>query len=186
MSSVGVRRDVLLRILRAGVHETCLELVRRTKRRRSCWVRKWIERRARMGASSNLLRELAAEDPKSYLNMMRMSEVKFDELLDMITPHIRKQNTTMRSALPCKLKLQITLRYLATGDSFMSLQYLFRVPHNTISVFLPEVLKALYEVLNDFIKVSIKLICWGFQTLSPFLSHLFFWNNLILRQNFYL
>ena len=37
------------------------------------------------------------------------------------------------------LKLAITLRFLATGMSFRSLAFSFRVAHNTISLFIPEV-----------------------------------------------
>ncbi|MEW8547456.1 MAG: transposase family protein [Candidatus Thiodiazotropha sp.] len=42
-------------------------------------------------------------------------------------------------------KLVITLRFLATGMSFKSLQYGFRVGHNTISLFVPEVCRAIFE-----------------------------------------
>ena len=43
------------------------------------------------------------------------------------------------------LKLVITLRFLATGDSYHSLEYSFRVAHNTIAKFVPEVCNAIYE-----------------------------------------
>ncbi|XP_072387073.1 uncharacterized protein [Diabrotica undecimpunctata] len=59
----------------------------------------------------------------------------------------------MREALPARLKLQITLRFLATGDSYASLEALYRVPKCSISLFLPEVLDAIYEGLQDYIKV---------------------------------
>jgi hypothetical protein len=52
------------------------------------------------------------------------------------------------------LKLEITLRYLATGDSFSSLAYLFRVPKCTISKFIPVACAAIYEALGDFLKVN--------------------------------
>lgn len=61
----------------------------------------------------------------------------------------------MRQALSPKLKLQVTLRYLSTGDSFSTLASIYRVPKNTISNFLLEVCTAIYDVLNEFIKVSI-------------------------------
>jgi len=62
---------------------TNLELKRKRK-----WVREWIARREKLGASTNLLRELAAEDPTGYMNVLRINSVKFEELLDMITPEI--------------------------------------------------------------------------------------------------
>jgi len=52
------------------------------------------------------------------------------------------------------VKLQITLRYLAAGDSFGSLEALYRVPRTMISKFLSEVLNAIYLSLEDFIKVG--------------------------------
>lgn len=70
---------------------------------------------------------------------------------------LKKEDTAMRMAIPVAIKLEVTLRYLATGDSFKSLEYLFRVPESTISMFLPEVLSAISRVLQPFIEVS-KLI----------------------------
>ncbi len=43
------------------------------------------------------------------------------------------------------LKLAITLRYLATGASYRDLAFAFRVAHNTISLFIPEVCQAIFE-----------------------------------------
>lgn len=50
-----------------------------------------------------------------------------------------------RKALDPQLKLAITLRYLATGDSYHSLMYGFRVPHNTISKVIREVCQAIVD-----------------------------------------
>jgi len=59
-----------------------------------------------------------------------MDGAQFDALLQMIDGLIRKQDTKMRMAIPTVTKLEITLRvrYIATEDSFKSLEYLFRVP----------------------------------------------------------
>jgi len=61
----------------------------------------------------------------------------------------------MRMALPAKLKLQIACRYLATGDSVATLQYMYRVPKCSISKFLPEIFDAIYEALMNYIEVKI-------------------------------
>jgi len=53
-------------------------------------------------------------------------------------------------AIPAEFKLNITLRFLATGYSFDNLQYLFKIPKNAISTFIPEVLDAIHNALLDF------------------------------------
>ena len=58
------------------------------------------------------------------------------------------------TAVNAKTKLQVTSRYLATGDSFKSLEFLFSVPKNTISKFIPETYEAINKTLNEFIQVS--------------------------------
>lgn len=126
----------------------------KNRKKRRFWVRQWILRRNRLGASETLLKELALEDIEGYRNHLRMSEEKFNELLSKVHDCIKKQDTMMRQAISPKLKLQVTLRYLATGDSFSTLASVYRVPKNTISMFLGEVCRAIYDALQDFIKVS--------------------------------
>ncbi|XP_071581738.1 uncharacterized protein [Temnothorax nylanderi] len=122
--------------------------LKRMKRR--YWVRKWIARRE---AALQFIEELGAEDNQTYLNMFRITQERFQDLLGMVSAKLQKQDTHMRPALSPKLKLQIVLRYLATGDSLASLQLLFRVPKCTISIFLPKVLHIIHEALKDFIKI---------------------------------
>ncbi|RVE47640.1 hypothetical protein evm_007737 [Chilo suppressalis] len=52
-----------------------------------------------------------------------------------------------------KVKLEVTLRYLATGDSLHTLEALYRVGRSTISIFLPEVCEAIYSALKDYIRI---------------------------------
>lgn len=60
----------------------------------------------------------------------------------------------MRDAIPAITKLEITLRFLATGDSYKSLEALYRVGNSTISGFIPTVCSEIASALKDFIKVS--------------------------------
>lgn len=72
----------------------------------------------------------------------------------MVSPLIKKEDTIMRNAISPGERLAVTLRFLATGDSFMSLQYLFRIPQSTISRIIPDVCDAIYKVLMpEFMKV---------------------------------
>jgi hypothetical protein len=65
---------------------------------------------------------------------VRLGGAQFEALLQMMDGMIKKEDTKMRMAIPTATTLEITLRYLATGDSFKSLEYLFRVPEPTISL----------------------------------------------------
>ncbi|XP_034039667.1 putative nuclease HARBI1 [Thalassophryne amazonica] len=95
------------------------------------------------------MKELHAEDVSAFTNFMRLEPPAFLELLTRIAQRITKQDTNYRKALEPGLKLAITLRFLATGNSYKSLQYGFRVAHNTISVFVPQVCQAIIEELSD-------------------------------------
>ena len=63
---------------------------------------------------------------------MRLSRNDFDYLLKQIGPKIQRMDTNMRLSLSAKDKLIITLRYLATGDSYKTLEYAFRVCRNFV------------------------------------------------------
>lgn len=94
-----------------------------------------------------MLKELETEEPRIYSEFVRLDFRQFQQLLAMVTPHIQKQDTVMRQSISPGERLMLTLRFLATGDPFESLQYLFRIPTTTISRIIPEVLDAIYNVL---------------------------------------
>jgi hypothetical protein len=60
----------------------------------------------------------------------------------------------MRSAIPITSRLAITLRFVATGDSYRTWMYLFKVHFSFICCIVPEVFEALIDSLKEFIKVS--------------------------------
>ena len=117
---------------------------RRRRRPRTWWVRPWltVERRISIGQYDQLLQELRMEDQTFFFNYLRMEPPLFDELLHRVGPRITKGNTNWRPALEPGLKLAVTIRYLATGERYSSLQYQFRVAHNTICLFIPYACRA--------------------------------------------
>ena len=66
-----------------------------------------------------------------------------DKRKHRIEGRIEKKDTWYRKSLPPGLKLSITLRQLAFGDSYPILSYNFRVPPNTISLIVNEVCDAI-------------------------------------------
>lgn len=140
-------------MLLAGISAAILMLKkvrkRRNKRQRSIWMKDYLKTR-----NFGIIRQLELNENILFKNFMRMSMRDFYLLLEMIKPKIIKKNTRFREAIPAEVKLAITLRYLATGDSFMSLMYLFKVSKQFISSMLPEVLRAIIEALQDHVQVS--------------------------------
>ena len=115
----------------------------RQQQRRRHWVRQWLIRRPMYGMYEKLMGELEREDVLGFRNSIRIEPARFYELLQRIGDRITKQNTFYRKPLEPGLKLAITLRYYATGDSYHSLMYSFRVAHNTISEIVLDVSSAI-------------------------------------------
>jgi hypothetical protein len=113
--------------------EELREIVREKGRKRGRKCINWIARRESLGVANCLFRELSSEDPQEYRKRMRLSVEKFGELLRLVESYISKTDTVMKAAIPARLKLEVTLRFLASGDFFSSLALLFRIPSCTIS-----------------------------------------------------
>ena len=118
---------------------------RRKRKRREVWVRPWIGRRRQFGLYDQLLVKLRQEDQKLFKNFMRMPPDMFDELLARVGPRITKQTTRYREPLEPGLKLALTLRHLASGSTYAAMKYGWRVPHNTQSLVVREVCKAIID-----------------------------------------
>ncbi|KAK9737988.1 hypothetical protein QE152_g10227 [Popillia japonica] len=135
------------------------------------WVRKWIEDRETTGGSILLMKQLRSEDPQEYRSGLRMTPENFDELLSLVANSIQRKDTLMRDALPAKVKLEITLTYLATGMSFRSLSHFHQVSKPSISLMIPEVCGEIYTSLKQFIKVFNVIIIQTIKKLCIIRSH---------------
>ncbi len=93
--------------------------------------------------------EQKVEDPAAFQNFVRFEPAMFQEMVDRLTPRITKTDTNYRKALDPGLKLAITLRYLATGESSKTLQYGFRVGYNTICLLVPHVCQAIVDNYHE-------------------------------------
>lgn len=61
------------------------------------------------------IRELSAEDPETFHQYHRLDRESFEDILQLISPHISKQDTRLRSSISARERLVVTLRFLATG-----------------------------------------------------------------------
>lgn len=107
---------------------------KKRRKKRSLWVKNYLKTR-----NFGIIDDLQLDEDILFKNFTRMSRSNFYSILQIIEPEIEKQNTRFRESVPAKIRLLITLRYLATGDSFSSLMYLFKVSKPFISIMLPTV-----------------------------------------------
>ena len=121
----------------------------RRRRRRATWVDPWLMKRVRLGWYHTLMVELEREHTSHFKNFLRVTPAHFDELLARITPRIERCDTNYRAAIPPGMKLAITLRFLATGNSYASLAFGFRVAKCTIGVIVPVVCQAIITEFQD-------------------------------------
>lgn len=122
------------------------------KRTHRFWLKELYRNRLQYG--NRLLRDMTFESIEDTIqNFTRMTRNDFDLLCSLIEPRVKKVDTVFREAFTVRERLAITLRFLAAGDSYSSLQYLFRVSKQSISKIVPEVCEAIVTALTDYVKV---------------------------------
>jgi hypothetical protein len=85
------------------------------KYRGSIWVKDYLKSR-----NSRIMRDLEFNEDVLFKNFTRMSKTNFYMLFGIVEPLTTKQNTCFKESVPAEMKLVITHRYLATGDSFVT------------------------------------------------------------------
>jgi len=123
------------------------------KKKRRWWMTKLYQSRLQY-RGNNLLSDLKENYMGQFQNFCRMSAEDFKLLLNKIGSKISKQDTVFRPSIPIQERLAIILRFLATGDSYTSLMYLFKVSKQLISNIIPEVCIAIIEALQEIIQVK--------------------------------
>ncbi|XP_034232770.1 protein ALP1-like [Thrips palmi] len=78
-----------------------------------------------------------------------MTPSSFDRLLDLVRPFLEK--TSIRRAFPPGERLAIFLRFIASGDSFQSLEYLFLVSESSIFNIVFETSTVVWNVLQPLV-----------------------------------
>ena len=127
---------------------TALLLLQISKKKRSCWVRKLWQYRKQQGHFDNLVQEIRLYDHSVHFNYFRMLPSTFDDLLRLVQPVLSKQRSRFREPLSPALKLAVTLRYLATGESQASLSYNFRIGRSTVCEILDDFAEKIWAILS--------------------------------------
>ncbi|XP_044760175.1 protein ALP1-like [Coccinella septempunctata] len=95
-----------------------------------------------------LYKELVDDDAK-YHGYFRMNRSQFEYILNKISTLIRKKNTTFKEAVSPKEKLAVCLRFLATGDSFKTISYSYRLGHSTVQSIVKDVSNAIITTMKS-------------------------------------
>lgn len=103
----------------------------------------------------NLLKELRTCEPSDFKNYLRMNNDSFNLLLELVRRKITQQDTQLRAAINAEERLTVTLRYLATGNSYEDLKFSTAISPQAIGKIIPETCWAIYEVLKEeYLQVS--------------------------------
>ena len=104
------------------------------------------------------------DDPIAFGNFIQRPPELCQELEQRITAEFQSDRTLMRDPVSPGVKLVVTLRHLATGDSYTTLQYAFRVASAPIKKFVPEVCDAIIKAYRDQVVQcphSQRIGCWS-------------------------
>ncbi|XP_034006688.1 protein ANTAGONIST OF LIKE HETEROCHROMATIN PROTEIN 1-like [Trematomus bernacchii] len=121
---------------------------RRRPRVHRFWVHPILRKRQQRGEYHCLVQELRLDD-HLFHQYFRMSKNVFDELLGKVGPLITKVDTNMHVSIGPAERLAICLRYLATGDSYRTIAFSYRVGHATVAVIVKEVAGAIWTALVE-------------------------------------
>ena len=98
-----------------------------------------MKKRKEKGFYTNIIHELRIEDTEAYKEMMRMTHEGFLEILRYIEPYISPQSVRGTKIITASRRLALTIRFLATGESFSPLTYQFRISERAISYIVQQV-----------------------------------------------
>ena len=137
------------------------------RRNKRVWMRPSLRRRLQPGLGIKDRLDAYREDDltcdlrlqSSFMCFVRMCSSDFEKLIQLVSPLLSKpvsRGNNFRPRLSVLDKLCMTLRYLASGNNYRSLQLSYDIHHTTLCGFVPEVCDAISKALEDLnmIRVS--------------------------------
>ena len=116
---------------------------------RSQWVRPWIARGKSDTAFYIIFQELKQEDPEEFRGYVRPNKTSFQKLLELLAPSLLKKDTVMRECIKPEEMCCVALRCFASGKSFRSLEYQFRISRKAIMYIVEQVAAAIIKILEE-------------------------------------
>lgn len=141
--------------LMLGLVQLKLLLEQTTQRRkkrpnRRYWVHPTVSRRLTKGHFHTLYHELRRY-PQKFYDYAHMRVSTFDALLEILRPRLMRARTNMRLPVSAEERLLVTLRFLATGESFSALHFQFLLGKVTIHTIVHDTCDAIWILLKDLV-----------------------------------
>ncbi|KAL0861420.1 hypothetical protein ABMA27_008964 [Loxostege sticticalis] len=139
--------------------------------------RKWsvhpLWRRRQFDGEFNTLCRYLPYNEDKFFGYFRMSKENFDILLNELKSALTRQQTRFKTPIEPKQRLAVCLRYLATGDSYLTISFSFRLGHTTVHQIVNSTCRAIVNVLMKKVmpqpsEDNWKLIAHDFETLWKF------------------
>ncbi|XP_011705567.1 PREDICTED: uncharacterized protein LOC105460769, partial [Wasmannia auropunctata] len=126
-----------------------LDRKKRKYKNRKYWVSNFLTQRDTNGAYNVTIPALL-RDSDLFVNYCRLTRTQFEQLLVLIAPKIKKK-MFLREPIEPAQRLLLTLRYLASGDSMMSMKYQYYIAQPTISKIIVETCNELWDTLMPIV-----------------------------------
>ena len=124
---------------------------RRMQRRRKCRFRFWCLPQPRQSWFKIHYDDHRISDG-FFKQQLRVRRATFNQLLNNVSPHVARQDTSMRNCIPAEKILAIGLYRLAHGNSYVSIAPVFNVGKSTVIEAVQDVVNVLYDQRNQYIK----------------------------------
>ncbi|KAK1175525.1 hypothetical protein AOXY_G191 [Acipenser oxyrinchus oxyrinchus] len=122
---------------------------------RSLWVHDILKRRKRYGEYHRLIQELRFDGGR-FQTYFRLDHAQFDYLLSKIGPTVTRMGTNYREAQQSTWQYD-SGEFLATGDSYRTIAFSYRVGVSTVAGIVIEVCKAIWDSLvSEYMRVPNK------------------------------
>ncbi|CAI9602963.1 unnamed protein product, partial [Staurois parvus] len=118
--------------------------------RRRYWAHPLTSQRLTNSLFATIYRDLR-KYPKKFFNFTQMSISTFDALLEILRPRLTCSDTNTWRSVSAEERLLVTLRFLASGQSFASLHHYFQLGVSTVAKVTHETCLALWEELHPVV-----------------------------------
>ncbi|XP_073425099.1 WD repeat-containing protein 76 isoform X1 [Dendrobates tinctorius] len=142
------------------------------RRAKKLWVYPIVSEKREKWYFNELYRDLRRY-PDKFKAFCRLPIQGFDRLLQILSPELSYCSTFRKKANSAEERLLITLRFLATGESYTSLEIQFRVGKSTISQIVRRTCNVIWQKLQPIVMPSPTEKTWlqvaaGFQSVANF------------------